>query len=211
MTKVPPACPCTTCHRSYAAAAYLQSIGFSKRVFLIGNEGVAEELEAAGIDYVTLEQLCAEAASGSNGSSSSSGGMASSAAALQQQWTAEALANLQVRSWAGALLACLAASMLDQYVWFCSMASITASPSDSEPDMASPGLLAVPIHSSIPASAPWWSAGTPAFPTPRSASPPPACGSCRAATLWPPTLTLPTRWVGVPAAGWDLGISLFAA
>ena len=124
MTKVPPACPCTTCHRSYAAAAYLQSIGFSKRVFLIGNEGVAEELEAAGIDYVTLEQLCAEAASGSNGSSSSSGGMASSAAALQQQWTAEALANLQVRSWAGALLACLAASMLDQYVWFCSMASI---------------------------------------------------------------------------------------
>lgn len=85
---------------SYAAAAYLQSIGFNQRVFLIGNEGVAEELEAASIDYVTLEQLCAEAAGSSNGSgsngSSNANGVASSAAALQQQWTAEGLAKLQV-------------------------------------------------------------------------------------------------------------------
>ncbi|PRW56967.1 phosphoglycolate phosphatase [Chlorella sorokiniana] len=91
---------------SYAAAAYLQSIGFSQRVFLIGNEGVAEELEAAGIDYVTLEQLCAEAAgsSSSNGSGSGSNGVASSAAALQQQWTAETFANLQLDPSIGAVV-----------------------------------------------------------------------------------------------------------
>lgn len=82
--------------RSYAAAAYLQSIGFNQRVFLIGNEGVAEELEAASIDYVTLEQLCAAAAGSGDNGSSNANGVASSAAALQQQWTAEGLAKLQV-------------------------------------------------------------------------------------------------------------------
>jgi phosphoglycolate phosphatase len=37
---------------SYAAAAYLHSIGFKKKVFLIGNRGVEEELRRHGIPFV---------------------------------------------------------------------------------------------------------------------------------------------------------------
>lgn len=48
---------------SYAAAAYLQSVGFGttlhpgKRVLLLGPEGCELELELAGIPYVTGAQL----------------------------------------------------------------------------------------------------------------------------------------------------------
>eukprot|EP00195_Chlamydomonas_chlamydogama_P010274 CAMPEP_0202891262 /NCGR_PEP_ID=MMETSP1392-20130828/1365_1 /ASSEMBLY_ACC=CAM_ASM_000868 /TAXON_ID=225041 /ORGANISM="Chlamydomonas chlamydogama, Strain SAG 11-48b" /LENGTH=310 /DNA_ID=CAMNT_0049574961 /DNA_START=214 /DNA_END=1146 /DNA_ORIENTATION=+ len=37
---------------SYAAAAYLQSVGFNKKVFLLGNVGVQEELDEAGIPWI---------------------------------------------------------------------------------------------------------------------------------------------------------------
>lgn len=74
---------------SFAAAAYLQSIGFSKRVFLIGNRGVEEELEEAGLEYVTLEKL----SSGSSG-----------VAALEQRWTAESFGSLQLDDSIGAVV-----------------------------------------------------------------------------------------------------------
>ena len=37
---------------SYAAAAYLASIEFNKKVFLIGNRGVEEELNHFGIPFI---------------------------------------------------------------------------------------------------------------------------------------------------------------
>lgn len=37
---------------SYAAAAYLSSQGFKKKVFLIGNRGVEEELQIHGIPFI---------------------------------------------------------------------------------------------------------------------------------------------------------------
>ncbi|GAX84041.1 hypothetical protein CEUSTIGMA_g11465.t1 [Chlamydomonas eustigma] len=40
---------------SYAVAAYLKSIGFKKKVFLIGNKGLEEELQKSGISYVGWE------------------------------------------------------------------------------------------------------------------------------------------------------------
>lgn len=42
---------------SFAAAAYLRSIGFTKRVLLIGPQGVREELEEAGLTYIDSTQL----------------------------------------------------------------------------------------------------------------------------------------------------------
>jgi ribonucleotide monophosphatase NagD (HAD superfamily) len=82
---------------SYAAAAYLKSIGFAevsaaegKKVFLVGNEGVAQELEAAGIPHTTFEQV---ASSGD-----------SAAAALRQRWTAEGFAELQLDRSIGAVV-----------------------------------------------------------------------------------------------------------
>jgi phosphoglycolate phosphatase len=39
---------------SYCAAAYLQSIGFRGKVLLVSDSGVSDELDQAGIQYVTL-------------------------------------------------------------------------------------------------------------------------------------------------------------
>jgi phosphoglycolate phosphatase len=37
---------------SYAVAAYLRTIGFKKKVFLVGNKGLEDELQKAGISYI---------------------------------------------------------------------------------------------------------------------------------------------------------------
>ncbi|KAG1663605.1 hypothetical protein FOA52_009704 [Chlamydomonas sp. UWO 241] len=42
---------------SYAAAAYLTSIGFSKKVLLLGNSGVEQELTEAGIEWIGGEAM----------------------------------------------------------------------------------------------------------------------------------------------------------
>ena len=39
---------------SFLSAAYLKSIGFSKKVYLYGTKGIADELENFGIDYIGL-------------------------------------------------------------------------------------------------------------------------------------------------------------
>jgi len=39
---------------SFLSAAYLKSIGFSKKVYLYGTKGIADELESHGIDYIGL-------------------------------------------------------------------------------------------------------------------------------------------------------------
>lgn len=78
---------------SYAAAAYLQAAGFRRRAFLIGNEGVAQELEEAGINYVTFEQLCARGdAAGAT------------AAARARGWTPDSFAALQLDASIGAVV-----------------------------------------------------------------------------------------------------------
>ena len=87
---------------SYAAAAYLQSIGFDKSVFLVGNEGVAQELEAAGISYRTWDDVCSSGSSGGGNGSSGNGG--NCAAALREQWTAEAFAGLPLDPSIGAVV-----------------------------------------------------------------------------------------------------------
>ena len=64
---------------SYAAAAYLQSIAFRGTVFLVGGSGMSQELEAAGIRYLTLP--------------------------LQQQpWTVDSLKELQLAEGIGAVV-----------------------------------------------------------------------------------------------------------
>jgi len=75
-----PSCP---------AAAYLQSIGFSKKAFLLGTEGMAEELAAAGIDCHTWEHACTSG---------------SGAAALEERWTAEAFGSIKLDPSIGAVV-----------------------------------------------------------------------------------------------------------
>lgn len=87
---------------SYAAAAYLQSIGFDNTVFLIGNEGVAEELEDAGIEFRTFQQICADAACSSGDGISS--GSDSSAEVFRAEWSAETFGALQLDPSIGAVV-----------------------------------------------------------------------------------------------------------
>lgn len=78
---------------SFTAAAYLKRIGFGaegKKVLLVGTEGVAQELEAAGIQHTTFEQA---ASSGD-----------SAAAALRQQWTSEGFSALELDRSIGAVV-----------------------------------------------------------------------------------------------------------
>ena len=37
---------------SYAAAAYLESIGFNKKVYVVGEVGIQEELDLVGIPHI---------------------------------------------------------------------------------------------------------------------------------------------------------------
>ena len=90
---------------SYAAAAYLQSVGFDRTVFLVGNEGVAQELEAAGISHRTWEDVCSSGSGGEGGGGGGgSDGGGNCAAALREQWTAEAFAGLQLDPSFGAVV-----------------------------------------------------------------------------------------------------------
>ena len=99
---------------SYTAAAYLASSGFDRTAFLIGNEGVAEELEAAGISYLTFEQICEGASSsssrtGGGGDDGGQGGAgsnasSSSAAVFRDRWTPETLGALQLDAGIGAVV-----------------------------------------------------------------------------------------------------------
>lgn len=42
---------------SYAAAAYLKSVGFKKKVLLIGPQGLEDEIKLRGIDYINSNDL----------------------------------------------------------------------------------------------------------------------------------------------------------
>lgn len=88
---------------SYAAAAYLASIGFDRRALVLGTAGMAHEMEEAGIDYCTWEQLC----SSSDGSSDADAGGGSSGgelAALEQAWSAEGFGGLRLDPAIGAVV-----------------------------------------------------------------------------------------------------------
>lgn len=94
---------------SYTAAAYLRSISFAQRALVLGTEGMAHEMEEAGIDYCTWEQLCSS--SGSSGSDSGSmaagagsGGSGSELAELERKWTAEGFGGLQLDPDIGAVV-----------------------------------------------------------------------------------------------------------
>ncbi|KAL4450044.1 hypothetical protein ABPG77_010713 [Micractinium sp. CCAP 211/92] len=102
---------------SYAAAAYLRSIGFAQRALVLGTEGMAQEMEEAGIDYCTWEQLCSSSGSGGgggDGSGSSSGGSTdadasgsssgSELAELERAWTAEGFGGLRLDPEIGAVV-----------------------------------------------------------------------------------------------------------
>ena len=84
---------------SFAAAAYLTDVGFAqggKSVFLVGGEGVAAELEEAGIRYNTWAGVCR---------SSAGDGSGAAAVAMQQQgWTSEAFARLRLHPGIGAVV-----------------------------------------------------------------------------------------------------------
>lgn len=104
---------------SYTAAAYLRSISFAQRALVLGTEGMAHEMEEAGIDYCTWEQLCSS--SGSSGSDSGSmaagagsGGSGSELAELERKWTAEGFGGLQLDPDIGAVVVgwCVGQGML---------------------------------------------------------------------------------------------------
>ncbi len=40
---------------SFAAAAYLKSINFQKKVYIVGESGIAEELKMVGIESIGAE------------------------------------------------------------------------------------------------------------------------------------------------------------
>lgn len=92
---------------SYAAAAYLRSLGFAgpggRRVFLLGNRGMEEELSDAGIDFCTFDQLCSDS-SDSDGDGGGGSSCSETAAAFAQGWTADAFADLQLDERIGAVL-----------------------------------------------------------------------------------------------------------
>lgn len=77
---------------SYTAAAYLQSRNFKKKVYLIGTDGVGEELAAAGIEHVTWQELV--------GSPTATNG----AAEMQREWTAASFGRLQLDQSIGAVV-----------------------------------------------------------------------------------------------------------
>ncbi|KAL4452359.1 hypothetical protein ABPG75_008021 [Micractinium tetrahymenae] len=100
---------------SYAAAAYLRSIGFAKRALVLGTEGMGHEMQEAGIDYCTWEQLCSSG--GSGGSRDGSGGGSTDAEAayascssgselaeLERAWTADGFGGLRLDPDIGAVV-----------------------------------------------------------------------------------------------------------
>jgi len=40
---------------SYAAATYLKSINFTKKAYIVGGQGIGDELKEAGIEYRGVE------------------------------------------------------------------------------------------------------------------------------------------------------------
>jgi phosphoglycolate phosphatase len=76
---------------SYTAAAYLQSIGFAGTAFLVGGPGVGQELEAADIDYFTLDGA-QQAQQGANGAQ-----QAQQTHQVQQAWTVESFREMRLR------------------------------------------------------------------------------------------------------------------
>lgn len=68
---------------SYAAAAYLQSISFRGKVFLVGGTGMEQELQEAGIEYVTFDTAAGQ--QGNDGAKSS-----------QPAWSLETFRELQL-------------------------------------------------------------------------------------------------------------------
>ncbi len=197
---------------SYAAAAYLRSIGFAQRALVLGTEGMAHEMEEAGIDYCTWEQLCSSCGSccgGGGGSGSSSGGSTdadasgsssgSELAELERAWTAEGFGGLRLDPEIGAVV-----------VGWCVMARHGSGlavnlgarlPAGLQPlreiyRAARKGCIGQMAdrnaHHCCVFRPP---AGTPPSATPSCASRLRCCWSCRAANLWPQTSTRQTTWV----------------